>query len=355
MCSVIEIKNTSEYYIHYHGPESMDPSNNASVIEAKTASEAGKEDKKNKKTSIQIVPEEEDVVQDPADEMTNPDTSLDNPEKDYSVVEITQALPTVIKEGQETNEDETSDKGSSLEGSSSSQDRGKSPKRDVSVSSKNHDSDVTITVNSHIPSSPSKAMKTETKLSAEMATQVEPSTTTTSDEKKVESKVDDDDKKENSDKKANLAEGVNEVSADEKKVSFNEDQKECKKLKKKKEREKEKLSRKESKKSEEKSKNKNKNETKADGDKETTTSSGNLRKKFAFVIRKNSKKQKDKPNEVTAEAAVKTEAEVGGFKPYSADSLINAVKSKNGFLILQQDDPAKNFVAVAPGRKIWQP
>ena len=41
MCSVIEIKNSDEYYIHYHSPESLEPSSMAATAAAAAAAGAG--------------------------------------------------------------------------------------------------------------------------------------------------------------------------------------------------------------------------------------------------------------------------------------------------------------------------
>ena len=35
MCSVIEIKNSDEYYIHYHSPESLEPGSMAAIAAEK--------------------------------------------------------------------------------------------------------------------------------------------------------------------------------------------------------------------------------------------------------------------------------------------------------------------------------
>ena len=126
MCSVIEIKNSDEYYIHYHGPES--------IMEMKNKAKKGEE---HEKEAEKESGNEEDLL-------------MSNEEKDCSVAETTQTPPAV---------EVTSDRASSLEGegsgSGSSEDR--RSRRSVSSppsTSSHHCSEVAVTVNSHIPALP---------------------------------------------------------------------------------------------------------------------------------------------------------------------------------------------------------
>lgn len=127
MCSVIEIKNNNEYYIHYHSPDSlepcsMDPDDNQ--------------------------PEEDHHHSDNEDKL--------EADKDCSVGEITHSPPT--KDPGKA-DDKTSDKGSSLDGDESETPSShKSTTNDSPQSSPSkHCSDVPITVNSHIPAHPSRS------------------------------------------------------------------------------------------------------------------------------------------------------------------------------------------------------
>ena len=45
MCSVIEIKNSDEYYIHYHSPESLEPSSMAAAAASTADPKAAAGDK----------------------------------------------------------------------------------------------------------------------------------------------------------------------------------------------------------------------------------------------------------------------------------------------------------------------
>lgn len=245
MCSVIEIKNSSEYYIHYHSPESLDPN-------------MSEEDKKKK---FDKNAEKESGHEDDEDSVNSNDM-----EKDCSVGEVEQK-PKTMMISKET--EVTSDRGSSLEGEESNHSEKdkklttkvkitKERARSLSPSTGHHCSEVPITVNSHIPASPERIKQgnAEDEIRTVRASS-EPRRNTVEIATQVETKVQEKDKKkkEKEEKKAKKK---------EKKMARKESKKE------------EKVKRKDSKK----------------GDEES-----GIKKKFRLVSRKDSKKKKNDEEE----------------------------------------------------------
>jgi hypothetical protein len=200
MCSVIEIKNSDEYYIHYHSPESLEPSMEAAALAA-----AATADKNKKQQQLQEKAEEDNnkdckirqeqqqkkkvdatttttlakkFIEDGASSLSEDGTSGHQSDKDYSVGEMMSSAPTAefngSEEGKGTHpkfmmQEVTSDRCSSLEGEDDSNtDQAKSKEDDLeddedktgvsplssATSNLHHQSEVPITVNSHIPTSP---------------------------------------------------------------------------------------------------------------------------------------------------------------------------------------------------------
>ncbi|XP_059092115.1 membrane-associated guanylate kinase, WW and PDZ domain-containing protein 2-like isoform X2 [Tigriopus californicus] len=127
MCSVIEIKNNNEYYIHYHSPDSLEP--------------------------CSMDPDDNHQPEEDHHHSDNEDKPEED--KDCSVGEITHSPPT--KDPGKA-DDKTSDKGSSLDGDESETPSSHKSTNDSPHSSPSkHCSDVPITVNSHIPAHPARS------------------------------------------------------------------------------------------------------------------------------------------------------------------------------------------------------
>ena len=160
MCSVIEIKNNSEYYIHYHSPDSL---------EACTENmDEGSEDNDSMSTRTGSVdpgnPQQKDGKGQQKVDKDEPEE-----EKDRSVVEITHSPVLVVDKDPGKAEEITSDKGSSLDGTESGSSNsggggggGGNPEKSATSGSR-HVSDVPITVNSHIPNQAGSAYQRKMK------------------------------------------------------------------------------------------------------------------------------------------------------------------------------------------------
>lgn len=68
MCSVIEIKNANEYYIHYHSPESIPPNallDGKTKMEEKTASETiNDSESEGQTTKLKVAKKDQEVTSD---------------------------------------------------------------------------------------------------------------------------------------------------------------------------------------------------------------------------------------------------------------------------------------------------
>ena len=122
MCSVIEIKNSNEYYIHYHSPESLEPgleesssSSNKKVVNI--GDDSVQDEQKEKAAAAASSSSTSDSVH------SDEGTSGHHSERDCSVIEITQTTDTkMMKKDPGKVEEITSDRGSSLEGDESNPD-----------------------------------------------------------------------------------------------------------------------------------------------------------------------------------------------------------------------------------------
>lgn len=375
MCSVIEIKNSNEYYIHYHSPESLDTSNMDN-------------DQKNDK------PDRKDDKND-SNEESNNETNHDD-DKDFSVGEIVEKVDTIAppKDPDKKPDEVTSDKGSSLEGDCSSicktSEISESSQVPSNSDSGNHQSNVPITVNSHIPTIPSwkpKEVNNEKRESpekqdqpqdtedvktstSEMGTQVEEK-----DDKKDETNPEKDpveqeepivpvkkEKKKPSRSRIPIAKikskslsNLDKDALEKARKDFKKEEKLMRKESKKLKKEEEKKEKEERKKKKEEQKCLKQEEKKSKINQNKENNGGENKKRFRLVSRKNSSNKKDNHNsgnksetEDTEGDTVKQKQRERSFSPKKFEferteevrkvargtEVIRAVKTNKGFIIV---------------------
>ena len=173
MCSVIEIKNANEYYIHYHSPESLNPNelNDKKTMELQPHKAASKDAEVTSDRGSSASPS----LEDEEEQTKNEPQIKEQPQNGGSKIPVRKKLapqPPVKKKAPQPPKNpflEESPKSSKLPRLKAAQNAKLTPARSLES--------VPITVNSHIPASPLRPTvnnkKVSAKVTSEMGTQVD--------------------------------------------------------------------------------------------------------------------------------------------------------------------------------------